>query len=273
MNVAAVSHVAAIELCLATDDLALCAHNVRTAAQAGVARVELCADMAHAGLTPRLAAVELARRHWTAPHGVMAMLRPRPGDFGYSATEITTMLRQLPLLAAAGADAVVTGALQRDGDGQWQWAHSAMQELSLCATELGLSFAVHRAIDACADPLVSWQQLLAANASGQLAVARVLSSGCAWHDQQEKHQAAAPVMDGAVDGIERLRQMAASSAIELVVAGKVSATNLAWLAQQLQIVGRNFSFHLYSGVLRDGKVDPQLLAQLFRLVSAPDPLA
>jgi copper homeostasis protein len=275
-----------LELCLATDDLSRLQHNVQLAASLGVSRLELCADMAQDGLTPALAAVALARSHWGAQPGVMAMLRPRGGDFCYSPAEIHQLLTLLPQLAAAGADAVVTGVLQHDASGQLQPHWQALAELSAAAQSAGLTFCLHRAIDACSDPLRSWSQLT----SGPMAPARILSSGCHWQsaDLSSSVGSAAVNPDGAVAGIQRLQQQLQLGGCELVVAGKVSSANLRWLRQQLQAVplpaatvaavphhgsGQTqpcrFSFHLYSAVLRDGWVDPALLSAVLSQCHSP----
>ncbi len=267
MSVNATSKACPLELCLATDDQARLQHNVQLAASLGVSRLELCADMAQDGLTPALAALELARCHWGTQPGVMAMLRPRGGDFCYSPAEIHQLRALLPQLAAAGADAVVTGVLQRDANGQLQPHWQALTDLSAAAQSAGLTFCLHRAIDACSDPLTSWQQLT----RGPVAPARLLSSGCHW-----QAAAAAVNTDGAVAGIQRLQQQLQLGGAELVVAGKVSAANLHWLRQQLQAVPLpavsphgGCSFHLYSAVLRDGWVDPALLSAVLAQCNSP----
>lgn len=272
MTVNATSKACPLELCLATDDPSRLQHNVQLAASLGVSRLELCADMAQDGLTPALAAVELARRHWGDQPGVMAMLRPRGGDFCYRPAEINQLLTMLPLLAAAGADAVVTGVLQRDASGQLQPHWQALADLSAAAQSAGLTFCLHRAIDACSDPLTSWQQLT----RGPVAPARLLSSGCHWHSAKPGSSSGSAAVDGAVAGIQRLQQQLQLGGAELVVAGKVSAANLHWLRQQLQAVPLpavsphgGCSFHLYSAVLRDGWVDPALLSAVLAQCNSP----
>jgi len=263
----------ALELCLATDDSRRLQHNVQQAMQFGVSRLELCSAMHLDGLSPTCAEVALARRYWGDRPGVMAMLRPRGGDFCYSPSEITGMLALLPALAEAGADAVVTGVLQQDPAGQLQLHRQALTELAAAATQLGLTFCLHRAFDALSDPLRSWQQLVAPS---QLTPARVLSSGCRWQNP-------APVgaTDSAVGGVGRLMQQLALGGPELVVAGGVNATNLPWLRQQLMaalpqanptpaaVRAQPFSFHLYSAVLRDGWVDPVLLQAVLAQCNSP----
>jgi copper homeostasis protein len=266
------SGVVALELCIATDDLIRLKHNVRLAARLGVQRLELCAQMQQHGLTPTLEAITLARRFWGPQPGLMVMLRPRAGDFCYQSAEITQLLALLPRLAGAGADAVVSGVLQNNAAGQLTPHWQALAELSDSARQIGLTFCLHRALDACSNPLQSWQQLTQQPG----APARILSSGCRWQIASSSTPVASV---GAVAGIRRLQQQLQIGGSELVVAGKVSAANMPWLRQQLnnRLTTADtalrpseprlsyppagvFSFHLYSAVLRDGWVDPTLLA-------------
>ena len=262
----------ALELCLATDDLRRLRHNVQLAARLGVQRLELCAQMQQDGLTPALEAITLARRFWGPQPGLMVMLRPRAGDFCYQPAEIAQLLTLLPQLADAGADAVVSGVLQYNAAGLLTPHWQALAELNDSARRAGLTFCLHRALDACSDPLQSWQQLT----QGPVVPARILSSGCPW---QIAGSATPQAAEGAVAGIRRLQQQLRLGGSELVVAGKVSPANLLWLRQQLDhrlitadavlapsasvaanVAAGVFSFHLYSAVLRDGWVDPTLLA-------------
>ncbi|MDZ7871657.1 MAG: copper homeostasis protein CutC [Rheinheimera sp.] len=229
-----------LELCLQTEThLAV---NVSLAREFGVARLELCSRMDLSGLTPTPTQVALARQHWGDGPGLVAMLRPRGGDFCYTAAELRQMHTELVQLAAAGADSVVFGVLTAA-----QQLHlPAMSELCGFATDLGLSVAVHRAIDACADLNQAWAQLRT------LAVARVLSAGSAWHSQLP-----------ASAGIAQLQAFLQAGGPELVVGGGVNAQNIpllrATLAPQQAATGAVLSFHLHSAVQQQGRVDPQLL--------------
>ena len=70
----------------------LCAYTVescRAAARAGMTRVELCASPCEGGTTPSAAAVRMAR---SIPGLELAvMIRPRGGDFLYTAQEFDQM--------------------------------------------------------------------------------------------------------------------------------------------------------------------------------------
>src|SRR5881296_3445876 len=84
------------------------------AAQGGGAdRVELNAALALGGLTPSLGTLLEVKAAVRLP--VLAMARPRPGGFAYSAADFRVLRRDLELLLQHGADGVVCGVLHEDG--------------------------------------------------------------------------------------------------------------------------------------------------------------
>lgn len=132
------------------------------AAAAGADRIELCQDLGAGGLTPTPGLVDAVRSAVSIP--VMAMVRPRPGDFLYDAGEWDTVLRDAAWLAAR-VDGIVGGALRADG----ALDRARLAELAAAAAPLPLT--CHRAFDLCADALA------AIDALAELGVARVLTSG------------------------------------------------------------------------------------------------
>jgi copper homeostasis protein CutC len=118
---------------------------------------------------------------------------------------------------------------------------AALTELCGFATDLGLTVAVHRAIDACAEPLLSWLQLT------RLPVARVLSAGTRWDSKLP-----------ATQGIAQLQAFLAAGGPELVIGGGVNAGNIAAIRRQLAPAAA-YSFHLHSAVQRQGVVAADLL--------------
>jgi copper homeostasis protein len=234
-----------LELCLQTETHL--AANVRLAREFGVARLELCSRMDQDGLTPTPAQVALARQHWGDGPGLVAMLRPRGGDFCYEAAALRQMQSELVQLATAGADAVVLGVLT---DTQ-QLNLNAISELCAFAADLQMNLAFHRAIDACADPMLAWLQL------SRLPVSRVLSAGTPWHSKLP-----------ATQGIPQLQAFLAVGGPELVIGGGVNAGNIAAIRAQLP-AGSAYSFHLHSAVQQQGVVQADLLqAVLLQLSGA-----
>lgn len=95
-----------------------CAENmerVPAAVEAGAKRIELCDNLACGGTSPSVgvvrAAARLCREHDVT---LMAMARPRGGDFAYSADELQMMDDDIASHARFGVDGVVFGCA-RDG--------------------------------------------------------------------------------------------------------------------------------------------------------------
>ncbi len=133
------------------------------AARAGGAdRLELCAALALGGLTPSPALVaEAARTDMPA----LAMIRPRAGDFVWSAREVAAQEAEIAQLRAAGARGVVIGASLSDG--RLDGATLAR----LLAAARGLDVTLHRAVDLAPDPEEAVALAVA------LGIPRILSSG------------------------------------------------------------------------------------------------
>ncbi|MCX6876864.1 MAG: copper homeostasis protein CutC [Verrucomicrobia bacterium] len=146
-----------LEICV--DTLA----SVDACARAGADRIELCAALVEGGTTPSIGFLHAARRRF--PGKIMAMLRPRAGDFVYSAAEFDLMLDEIDFLRREGADGIVFGMLTPDGT-----IDSARSQL-IVARAAGLDLTFHRAFDVSRDLSESLEALIA------LGVPRVLTSG------------------------------------------------------------------------------------------------
>jgi len=254
-----------IEICVNCDDLQHLATEVRTARAAGAKRLELCGAMQEQGLTPTVEAVRIARQAWGVMPGLVAMLRPRGGDFYYQAAEAALLQQQMADLAAAGADAIVLGVLRQTSTGAADIDWPLLEVLIAQAKAFKLEVNFHRAFDVL--PFSS--RALALQRLHQTGVARVLTAGCAWHSGL-----------GAADGVlqlqQELRLVAADAAPKLVVGGGVSLANTAWLRSQLdagQSAPATYSFHCYSAVLTDGRIDRQKVATLVATAARPHTLS
>ena len=75
-------------------------------------RIELCADLSVGGLTPDSKMLRSVREKVRIP--IFPMIRPRPGDFVYSAAEFAEMKRSVAVAKEAGMNGVVLGLLQED---------------------------------------------------------------------------------------------------------------------------------------------------------------
>ncbi|MGI2259816.1 copper homeostasis protein CutC [Shewanella sp. GXUN23E] len=235
-----------LEICVSTDDLDRLPRNVMAAQYGGARRIELCSDMKQQGLTPCKRAVKLAREFWGPTRGVLAMIRPRGGDFNYSDHEVRQMGKSIRELALAGADGVVFGVL----DAQRQLEIKANEYLLDIAAEHGLSVTFHRAFDAVANPLVAIEWLKSSQ------VSRVLSSGCHWPGANMNAEARSRL----VWLLERL-----DGALELVIGGGLKEANVKGLLELLQPVGLPYSLHCHSAVLREGATECSLVSRLHRM--------
>lgn len=152
------------------------AGGVLAALAAGADRIELCADLAVGGITPSAGLIQWAvaavsRDPAVSPPGrrmaVHVLVRPRGGDFVYTAAEADVIARDILIAKASGADGIVLGALTASG------AVDVALTSRLVALARPLSITFHRAFDETADPAASFDDVLA------LGVDRLLTSGAA----------------------------------------------------------------------------------------------
>jgi copper homeostasis protein len=145
------------EVCVDSAEAAMAAE------EGGAHRVELCSDLLEGGLTPSAGTIRVARERVRI--GIMAMVRPRGGDFCYTDTEFSVMREDLRTAVALGVNGVVVGILHPDGTID----RERTAELIALARPLPVTF--HRAFDVTRDPFEALETLVA------LGVERVLTSG------------------------------------------------------------------------------------------------
>lgn len=133
------------------------------AQQSGADRIELCENPADGGTTPSYGYLKKAIEKIQIP--VFPIIRPRGGDFLFSATEWEIVLDDIRLCKDLGFTGIVTGSLHKDG-----LVHEAQlhQAVSL-AYPMEVTF--HRAFDRVSDPLIALEQVIAAGCT------RILTSG------------------------------------------------------------------------------------------------
>lgn len=194
------------------------------AAQAGGAqRVELCSDLLEGGLTPSHGTLEVARRRLTID--IMAMVRPRGGDFCYSDIEFEVMRHDLLAAKDLGANGIVFGILRPDGTIDVERS----RELIALARPLPVTF--HRAFDMTRDPFEAFETLIG------LGVTRVLTSG------QEPS-----VIEG-LDLIAELQRRAAGR-IVVLPGGGITARNVARVVEATGVG----ELHFASLELQEGRM-------------------
>ena len=97
--------------------LEICLDSVESAMNAergGADRVELCAGLPEGGTTPSAGMIAAVRKQISI--GLQVMVRPRGGDFCYSAEEFGIMQRDVLIAKQLGAGGVVFGVLDLEGN-------------------------------------------------------------------------------------------------------------------------------------------------------------
>ena len=143
------------------------------AAAGGAKRIELCAALATAGLTPTGALLRCVKQTVDLP--VAVMIRPREGDFIYNSAEVALMEAEMEMCREAGADAFVLGVLDRQGEVDQKLLAHFIRRAN------GLPLVFHRAFDLTPDLGTSLEILI------DNGCARVLTSGGAATGNAGKH--------------------------------------------------------------------------------------
>ena len=184
------------------------------AAEGGAHRIELCADLAHGGTTPDVQLLRACRSELAIP--IFVLVRPRAGDFVYTAPEHQIMIDQIHRAKDAGARGIVTGALTA----AQRIAADRTAELFHAALPLPVTF--HRAFDVCLDLAVALERLI------HLGVDRLLTSGGA---------------ATAAEGAEQIRALVAQAKgrIAILPGGGITPDNVARLVRETGVREVHFS--------------------------------
>ncbi len=146
--------------------LECCVDSVESAIAAqkgGADRLELCGNLIIGGTTPSVELYRAVRKNTDIP--IHVLLRPRFGDFLYTAYELEILYEEVKLFSSEGADGLVIGCLKPDGELDIE-AMKRMIELGK-----GRKITLHRAFDVCNNPLKALEQAI------ELGVDTILTSG------------------------------------------------------------------------------------------------
>ena len=196
--------------------LEVCVDSLESAINAQVAgadRVELCCNLNEGGTTPSYGTIVTVRQNLEIE--VYVMIRPRGSDFLYTDPEFDIMKRDIEVCGEAGADGIVIGMLQRDGNIDIDHTSKLIE----IARPLRVTF--HRAFDMCADPIKCLEDVISTGAE------RLLTSG------QKKD-----ALEGS-DLIEKLVKQA-DNRIIIMPGGGINESNIIKIAR---VTGAN-EFHL-----------------------------
>jgi len=182
--------------------LEICIDSVESAVaseRGGADRVELCAGLPEGGTTPSAGMIAAVRKKIAI--GLQVMIRPRGGDFCYSAEEFGIMQRDILIARQLGANGVVFGILNTDG----KVDKDRMRQLIDMARPLKVT--CHRAFDMSSDLEQAMEDLAEAGAD------RVLTSGG---------------RKSAVDAMPTLKHLVQQSrgGISVMVCGELSIANV-----------------------------------------------
>jgi copper homeostasis protein len=171
-----------VEVCVDTLASAIAAQT------GGASRIELCSALSEGGLTPSAGTISQVRK--LLSHGIFVMIRPRAGNFVYSANDFDIMLKDIFTACEHGADGIVAGILNPDGTVDVV----RTRQLVEAASPLPVTF--HRAFDLTPDPYKAMEEIITCGCK------RILTSG-----QQSK----------AIDGQELIYKLIRQAGERLII--------------------------------------------------------
>jgi copper homeostasis protein len=187
------------ELCAETIDACLAARD------GGAHRIEVCSGLSEGGITPSHALIRAAVERSGIP--IHVLVRPRGGDFVYSAAEVEVMREDILHIKELGAAGVVLGMLRADGTVDMEGTRALVE----IARPMEVTF--HRAFDATQSVAQALEDVIATGAD------RLLTSG----GQRD-------VVAGSSSLAELVMQ--AGNRIEIAVGGGLRLENAASLARE-----------------------------------------
>jgi copper homeostasis protein len=198
--------------------------SVKAAVEGGAQRIELCSRLELDGLTPLWEDLREARTLFPNLK-IHVLIRPREGDFCYSAEEVAQMSADIETALCLGADGLVLGALDEKGDvdqaviqelltvvEDWTLAnalvgdrcHAANDEHFIRPLPDGPALTFHRAFDVCRWPFDALETIEG------MGFHRILTSGQA---------------PSAQEGTDMLRELQERAHLIILPGGGIHASN------------------------------------------------
>ena len=146
--------------------LEICANSFQSglnAQHAGAHRIELCSELGVGGVTPSFGLLKKVIETLSIP--VNVLIRPRSGDFCFSADEFDIIKHDIQLCKDLGFAGIVSGVLNTDN------TIDLIRVKELVELTKPLTFTFHRAFDCVPNPFDALSLLIG------LGVDRVLTSG------------------------------------------------------------------------------------------------
>ena len=184
--------------------LEACVGNINQAIHAvnlGANRLEICENLRVGGTTPSYGTLQTAK-DLLEDTDIVAMIRPRGGDFVYSDLEMVVMEKDIQMCKNLRIEAVAIGILNEYHEIDYENVYRMVKFAGF------LNVVFHKAIDMVEKPYKEIRKL------ADVGITRILTSG------GEKR---------AVDGIDTINRMVDEGdkyGIEIVVAGGVTKQNL-----------------------------------------------
>ena len=171
--------------------LEVCANSYESAINAekgGAHRIELCENLSVGGLTPNFELAKKVINELNIP--VFILIRPRDGDFNYSAEEFVQIKKDIILFKDLGCKGIVSGILTKDKN------IDIKRTRELIELSRPLEFTFHRAFDEVLDPIDGLYKLIEIKSN------RLLTSG-------QKNTA--------IDGIELIQKLIKISNKKIII--------------------------------------------------------
>lgn len=171
--------------------LEVCANSYESAINAekgGAQRIELCENLSVGGLTPNFVLAKKVISELTIP--VFILIRPRDGDFNYSAEEFVQIKKDIILFKDLGCKGIVSGILTKDKN------IDIKRTRELIELSRPLEFTFHRAFDEVLNPIDGLYKLIEIKSN------RLLTSG-------QKNTA--------IDGIELIQKLIKISNKKIII--------------------------------------------------------